>query len=416
MPSGTSDHTVSLFDGRAFFEKALQHGLAHGLISPARLQAMQEEAARSMVQIAHYFGSEYLRPELERARERMVNLISLHLQLASQGDLQQAAQMLRDHSLQSRSKAGSDLLKALIVMPQNSHLGMNERGSFAERHIPLLARWSLASFADYQAEYQSRERAALAVQTALAMAGSLGLDEDTLHELAPDAEAVIRTALLSHAAGLDEFPDWVALEALLQHWRKLSAGSRGKQGVIQTVGAKLKPPKGLGAPALALCADIADSVRADLPRLLDARVSPHTLLDQTPAFMGRYFWLEDALSEVEQVDEQRSAAWNKLTRGNNDDATILTLLMGVCAGLAPKPALTATAAATLIRRLRKQRWQDAIVLDWLQANAPAHYLSDCLALWESFSEHAKPALLNERDSQLKDALALLRQECNIRRS
>jgi len=128
------------FDDRPFFEKALHYGVQQGLLTPAKLDAMAQEAPKGMVQIARYFGSEFLRPELEKARERLVNLVSLHLQHESQGNLRVAATLLRDHSLLSRSKAGSDLLKTLIVMPQHTHFGMNEHGSFSERHIPQLAR------------------------------------------------------------------------------------------------------------------------------------------------------------------------------------------------------------------------------------------------------------------------------------
>jgi hypothetical protein len=407
------DHTVSLFDARAFFEKALQHGLAHGIINQSRLQAMEDEAVKGLVQIARYFGSEYLRPELERARERLVNLISLHLQVASGGELNHAAELLRDHTLLSRSKAGSDLLKALIVMPQSSHLGMNERGAFSDRHIPQLARWSLASFADYQAEFQARQHAVLMVQAARWMAADLGLDEDTLHELAPDAEAVIRTALLCYASGLTEYPDWAALDSMLRRWRQQAAGKAGKTGTKKVLLQGLQAPAGLPESCRAVVAELMASIKNDLPKLLDAKISTRTLLDQTPAFMGRYFWLEDALSEVDQLDEQRSQAWNQLTKGHNDDATILTLLLGVCAGQAPKPSLTSKSAGTLVRRLRKQGWHDAPVQDWLRSHAPAHYLSDCQELWRSFSEHAQATLLSDRDTQLKEALTLLKQECNV---
>ncbi|HOE42715.1 MAG TPA: hypothetical protein PLB25_13950, partial [Rhodoferax sp.] len=121
---------LSHFDARPFFEKALQYGVQHGIIGQAKLDAMAQEAPKGMVQIARYFGSEYLRPELETARERIVNMVSLSLEDSSGGDLREAACLLRDHSFLSRSKAGSDLLKALIVMPQNTHFGMNERGEF----------------------------------------------------------------------------------------------------------------------------------------------------------------------------------------------------------------------------------------------------------------------------------------------
>lgn len=150
--SAVAPSAVALHDARPFFEKALHYGVQHGLINSARLDAIRADAPKGMVQIARYFGSEYLRPELEKARARLVNLVSLSLEHSSGGDLRRAAEALRDHSFLSRSKVGSDLLKALIGMPQNSHFGMNERGGFTDKHIPLLGEWTLRSIAEYRAE------------------------------------------------------------------------------------------------------------------------------------------------------------------------------------------------------------------------------------------------------------------------
>ena len=130
--------SVSLYDARPFFEKALQYGVQNGIINSPKLDAICADAPKGMVQIARYFGNEFLRPELEKAKDRMVNLVSLYLEASSDGDLQQAAESLRDHSFLSRSKGGSDMLKALIAMPQNSHFGMNERSGFTDEQIPVL--------------------------------------------------------------------------------------------------------------------------------------------------------------------------------------------------------------------------------------------------------------------------------------
>ena len=151
-PSTSAAPAVALFDQRPFFEKALDHGLRHGIIPPQRLEQMRQEAPKGIVQIARYFGTEFLRPELELAKDRMVNMISLYLEESCGADLDRAAQTLRDHSLLSRSKGGADMLKALIAMPRSSHFGMQEAPGFRDEHIPLLARWSLRSLDDYRAE------------------------------------------------------------------------------------------------------------------------------------------------------------------------------------------------------------------------------------------------------------------------
>lgn len=404
MTQAVSDpvHVVSLFDARPFFEKALIYGLQHGLIDAAKRDAMAQEAPKGMVQIARYFGSEYLRPELEKARDRLVNLISLHLEDASGGDLRVAAELLRDHSLLSRSKAGSDMLKALIVMPQNTHFGMNERGGFSDRHIPQLARWSLASYADYQAEFAARQHAVQAVEAALWLADQLGLSADELQDAEPDAEAVIRTALLLGTMRCKELPDWVSFE-------KLITALRQKQPAPDA----LKPPKNLPAAYQQVVESVRQSVVADWSKLLDVRLAPRKLFDQTPAFMGRYFWIEDALSEVSQHDHNRSAAWNKLTQGHSDDGTVLTLCLCVAAGSSPKTLLSEKAAAALVRKIRKHGLQASLATDYLAAHAPEQHQDDFAALWQDFVGEARITLLSDHDPKLNDALALLRRECNI---
>ena len=87
MSAPAAPTALSLHDARPFFEKALAHGVQHGVIDTTTLDAIQEQAPRGMVQIARYFGSEFLRPELEKARERMVNLVSLYLQESCDNDL-----------------------------------------------------------------------------------------------------------------------------------------------------------------------------------------------------------------------------------------------------------------------------------------------------------------------------------------
>lgn len=395
---------VSVFDARPFFEKALLFGIQHGLLDQTRCDAICLEAPKGIVQIARYFGSEFLRPELELARERLVNLVGLHLEVASSGDLRVAAQMLREHSLLSRSKAGADMLKALIVMPQSSHFGMNDRGGFADRHMPQLARWSLASYAQYQAELATRTRVTQVVDAALWLAAHLGLDADELQDAEPDAEAVIRTALLALASEHAQLPDWVAFEKMLLKLRKKN---------VSAVADALCVPVNLPATLAPAVEQVRLSVLADLPRLLDPQLPLRKLLDQTPAFMGRYFWIEDPLSEVSAHDRKRAAAWEKLMQGHQDDSSLLTVLVCLAAGVTPKVLLSEKAAASLIRKVRKSGWSAQPALDFLASHAPAAHQDDYHRLWQDFCAEAQPVLQSDRDNKFHDALALLRRDCNV---
>lgn len=398
--------TVSLFDARPFFEKALAYGVQHGLLTPARLEALCAEAPKGMVQIARYFGSEYLRPELEQARARLVNLVSLYLEHSGGGDLRLAAEALRDHSLLSRSKGGSEMLRALIAMPQNSHFGMHERGGFTKEHIPQLAKWSLRSLTDYQTELAQRSRVALALDAAIWLAGELGLDVAELQEADTDAEAVIRTCLLLTTAKRRDMPDWTGFAALISALRKAHGRSPARPLDIAW-------PPHLPAPFVPVVADLRESVQADLPKILDAGLSPRKLFSQTPSFLGRYFWLEGALSEVDHFDRAVSDAWQKATAGHQDDGSLLTLFLCVAAGASPRTLLTEKSATTLLRKIRKSGLQPALASRFIAEHAPQQHQQAYQALWASFVDEALTTLTSDHEYALADALALLRRECHV---
>ena len=435
--------SVSLYDARPFFEKALQFGVLNGIIDTEKIEAIRTDAPKGMVQIARYFGTEFLRPELENAKERIVNLVSLYLESSSQGDMREAAESLRDYSFLSRSKGGSDMLKALIAMPQNSHFGMSERRGFTDDHIPLLAKWTLRSLADYQAELAQRQQVANVMDAAIWLADLLGSDAAELEEAGKDAEAVIRSALLSLATGRTELPDWVAFEKMIVSLRKKQAPSalegaappKPSAKKVTKVAAKALTKPAVDASAAStigglviqlpagLPSELRDVVEAarqsvidDLPRILEAATPVRQLFDQTPAFMGRYFWLDDGLNEVEHHDRQLSVLWRKVTGGNSDDGSLLTLFLCIAAASAPKTLLTEKTAATLVRKIQKSGIDAELARTYILENAPVQYQDDYLTLWDDFVEEARSTLQSDSVSAFNDAMALLRQECNVKQA
>ena len=397
---------VSLYDGRPFFEKALQYGVEHRIIDLQRLEAIRSDAPKGMVQIARYFGTEFLRPELEKAKDRMVNLVSLYLESSCGGDLQKAALSLQEHSFLSRSKGGSDMLKAMIAMPQNSHFGMNERRGFTDDHIPQLAKWSLCSLADYQSELAKRQQVAQVIDAAVWLANELGLDEDDLEEAGKDAEAVIRTALLVMASKGNKLPDWVGFD-------KLITGLRAKFGANPS-DFKLTMPKRLPAEFRVLVDVAQQSIMRDAGKILDAKLPTRRLFDQTPAFIGRYFWQENGLTEVDHHDRRVSDDWAKATAGHTDDGSLLTLFFCLAAHAAPKTILSEKSATTLVRKIQKAGFKPEAAADYIWTHAPAQHQSDYAQLWSNFVEEAKGFFKSDAVGALDDALALLRRECNIK--
>lgn len=412
-------NALQLHDARPFFEKALVHGVQHGILDADRLAAINTDAPKGMVQIARYFGSEFLRPELEKARDRMVNLISLYLLDTTGGDFTKAAVSLRDHSFLSRSKGGSDMLKRLIALPESSNFGM---AGYADAETPLLALWSLRSHADYQAELARRTHIGQALHAAQWLAEQYALDTDELEAAGADAEAVIRTGLLMQALAPQameqgEWPHAAAFEKRITALRKKKLA----------VPAQLRLP--VGVPA-----DLRDALRAqcatvlaDLPKLLDATASLRTLLRPTGAFRARYFLLDDplaavddyhrSLDDLEQEDgeppQPASKTWIKATGGNDDEHSLLTLFLCLAAGAPKKTLLTEKTAASLVRKIRKAGLQPALANEFIQSHAPGAYQQDYLALWAGFVQDAEKTLASDMDYQMHDALALLRRECHV---
>ncbi len=405
---------LQLHDARPFFDKALAHGVQHGIIDAARLAAIQADGPKGIVQIARYFGSEFLRPELEKARDRMVNLISLYLLEITGGDLHEAAVSLRDHSLLSRSKGGSDMLKRLIALPEHSNFAL---AGHAGAETPQLAQWSLRSHADYRAELARRSQITQAMDAALWLAGQHGLEQDALEEAGADAEAVIRAGLLWQALApqAHEWPHAVALE------KRVTALCKKKTPSSASVVLPPGLPDDLRDAVQAHCA----SVQADLARLLDGATVLRALLRPTGAFRARYFLQDDPLAEVddylrrpddhEEGEPPRPASktWIRATQGNEDEHSLLTLFLCLAVGMPKKTLLTEKAAASLVRKLRKSGLQPALATDFIRSHAPGAHQDGYCALWSSFVQESQATLCSDRDYQLHDALALLRRECHV---
>lgn len=398
--------TLAHYDHRFFFEKVLAYGRAHGILNRERLDKLCEEAPKGMVQLARYFGTEYLRPDLEKARLRIISLVSLSLETQSDGDLRRAAESLRDNSLLSRSKAGADMLKALLVMPQSSHFGMNESAVFNDALVPKLDEWCFKPLHAYRAELQRRAAYSGQIEAAKWFAAQLDLDEDELHESGHDADAIVRTGLLALNTKRTEFPEWKMFEKLVAYWSQQLALEGGR---------RLALPKNL-PPALADIVQAAmDSVADDLQKVTGGQAGIRKLFQNTPAFMGRYFWLEDSMVAVVNYDRAVSKEWSKATEDSEEESALLTLFLCIAVGSPKKTVLTEKSAATLIRKLRKSGWQPELATEFIRQNAPFAFAQDYLALWEQFVQESSKTLLSDMDYALNDAMALLRRECQVKK-
>ena len=429
--ASASSVAVSLHDARPFFEKALQFGMQNGIIDSAKLDAIRTDAPKGMVQIARYFGNEFLRPDIEKARDRIINLVSLYLESTSGGDLRQAAESLRDHSFLSRSKGGSDMLKALLALPESTSFHASlDSGLDAAGPPKGLAEWSLKSLADYQAELARRRPIQQEKDAALWLAEQLGLDVEALEEAHTHAEAVLRTALLALATRRTEFPDWVEFEKMVADLRKKyqAAKARSEAKTQKAASARAQTlsitiPQDLPDEFRGVVQAVRQSVLADLPQILDGALSARPLFANDSEhhhapLLGRYFWVEDIASEMHYHEQSVSSAWDKVTGGNCDDGSLLTLLVCVAADAVPKTVLSEKAAAALVRKMQKSGsepgFRPELARQYIADHAPAQHQDAYWQLWEDFVEEAGATLQSDSTYARKDALALLRRECHVK--
>jgi hypothetical protein len=268
-----------------------------------------------------------------------------------------------------------------------------------------LAVWSLKSYSQYTAELQRRSSIAQLVEAALWFAARHGLSRPQIEDAGKDAEAIIRTALLLHAAGRNAMPHWPDFEKMILALRKKYAVAPARLAITG--------PADLPSRLAQAVEPIRQSVTSDLPRLLETSVAPRKLFEHTPAFLGRYFWLEDALGEIDHHDRSASTAWNKLTDGHTDDASLLTLFMTLAAGVPARTRLTASQAATLVRRVRTHGLQDDAVHQFIVDNAPLYHQRGYSELWDDFLVNARDVLTAQEKSGVAAAVELLRRECHI---
>jgi hypothetical protein len=397
------NHHVAIVDKRPFFEKALSFGMQQGLIDRQHCQAMIADGAKGSVQVADYFGSSHLHADLENARKRIVNLVSLYLEHQYSGNLARAAESLRDNTFLSHSRGGNEMLKALHAMPDSIVFGdVKTQPVKAFQDERTLARpFSLNA---YRKELQMREQTAAVIAAAQWLADSAGLDRAELDYVS--AESVIRSAVLLRAAGADAFPNRA-------QFAKMIDGLRSR---TQAAG-KLRIAAGVLDDVPAAYRAIVDKVRRnieknDASRLLDAAAALDRLLNDLET---RYFVVQDGLEHVGDFDAFVSKEWHQVTKGKEDPYSRLTAFMCIAAGAPPKTSVSAAEARAMIRRVREHGFDSAAVTAFIKAAAPFEVKDNLLALWEDeFLPDAELALLDEDDTQFVLALKFLRENCNIR--
>ncbi|MET3107539.1 hypothetical protein AAKU67_002018 [Oxalobacteraceae bacterium GrIS 2.11] len=397
---------VATFDDRPFLEKALRYGVQQGIISDEKIQTINTEAPKGIVQIATAFGSPYLRDEIELARFRIVNLVSLYLFETSGGDLESAARLIRDNTFLTLSRGGSTLLKELFALPEYALLGPNEHGRVED----FLEFWSRKKTSkDYQSTLQQRKLNQLEIRLAKKLGAALGLKATDYQDQHCEADALIRSAILLRLekTGGKSKPvtscfDQIGFAGLLDKMRKKGAAKTAKLDADFTADEK------------DLIAHLQqDILTNDLPRIIDESIPLDTLISQ---LKGRYFMRGHDLDDVAAYEALVSKEWTKYTKGKSDIDAIFTLLLCIAAKIPGKTSITVSAARTLIKKVRTEGFYPEMASEFIKNHAPHEKQESLLEDWEEFCEQAQLYLLDDWDHDFQLAMKFLRENCYIEKS
>ncbi len=406
-------HAISLYDDRPFFEVALRYGVQKAIVPRAKIIAIEAEAPKGLVQIADTFGSKYLRPEIDLARKRIVNLASLYLLESSEGDLDIAAKMIRDNTFLSLSRGGSGLLKALFALPEYALLGREQKGHVEE----FLEIWSLKEGVEaYRKLLDYRRANAIEIEAGFWFGHRLNLNESELQEEDVEALTVVRTALLKFWMGdADQaIENQIAFASLLENIRKQAKSKTKKSAqLFELANAKarlsqLDLPERFSELSVSVLDDI---FTRDIPLILDLKISLDRLVFE---LKERYYICAHEIEDTSDYDAIVSKEWSKLTRGKTDIDSLLTLFLCVALGATPKTSLPEKTAKTLVKKFRTQGWNVSGVVDFIRRVAPHEKQEGLVQDWQGFVEDAQTYLADDWDSDTAGAMRFLAENCHIK--
>ncbi len=406
-----SQSVLALYDDRPFFETALRHGVRYAIIPQSKIAAMGSEAPKGLVQIAEAFGSKYLRPEIELARKRIVNLASLYLLETSQGDLDIAAKLIRDQTFLSLSRGGSGLLKALFAMPEYAMLGRQQKGKVEE----FLELWSLKEKAqEYRNLLAHRQTNALEIEAAIWFAHQMDLTQTELQEDDVEAGAVIRTALLKRllddaGAPIENQIEFATLLDGLRKTYKLKAKRQSLMEIDQAwafVQREELPAKFAQISRLVL----EEIITRDLSLVFDPKLTLDRLVFE---LKERYFICAHEMEDTSDYDALVSKEWSKLTKGKTDIDSLLTLFLCIAVDVPAKTSVPEKTAKSLIKKIREHGLDAERVVAWIKSVAPHEKQEGLLEDWRDFAEEAQVYLLDDWDTNLSGALRFLSENCHV---
>jgi hypothetical protein len=420
ITTAEKNQSLAFYDNAPFFDRALKHAVQNKLIDQAKIDEMINDAATGTIQIAEYFGATaHLRENLEQASVWMASLVSLHLENASNGDLQLAAQMIKEKSFRTLSRGGSQMLKVLHALPEDDHFGalrFDTESDFLKRCLS-----SHMTLAKYRQAMVMHSQFKLEIGLANYLLKKMATTSRAFNDLHAPAKHVLRSAVLFMAYGAKKiaasklaagklstgkagFPDENALfeifTAMRKEWSFLGDVSCSKKFLEEI-------PEDYLPLALQTLASIQQE---DIPKIVSPAVPLATIFADLK--VRQYFFLFDPMNDVSQFDKKLAEEWFVLTNGTEDDALLLSLFISAAAGLKLKTSLTVAEVKKAVLNIRENGLLEKEVIKLIK-KAPHDEQEQLQSLWSEFIEDASLYLLDESDENLSEAVAYLKDHCNI---
>lgn len=404
----TPQNALATIDARPFFERAIAYGVGQEILTPLHLDKLSDDGPKGIVQIANHFGTAYLHASLETAAARMVHLISLYLEDKSNANLQIAAVSLRDNTLLSHSRGGSEMLKRLNALPQDTQL--IERKANPDEEKAFIDEKTFAApmaLAEYRKELADRQALQRQIDFARWVAGQLkARSEDYAGH---SAEQIIHSAMLVWYVGNEAcvFPTKTDFVKLINQLRKPSF--KPQPGVFEKV---LKAaPEDFRRMAEQ---QMAGFVRDKLPDLRAKDFKPAEFIHGDRG--GMYFIRESLEEDVGEYDKLVAEKWVKLSKGKSDPATIFTLFLFIATGQKPKATMLQKDGKAIIQAFREHGFQSDPVCEFINEFAPHEQRTELTQMWlEDLKPEAEIHLADpERDdTYMERALRYLQRSCAV---
>ena len=401
---------LAAFDDRPFFEKALRYGVEQDIIAPARVQNIQDDFAKGIVQIANYFGTAHLRPELELALLRMINLISLYLEDVSGGDLRTAAMSLRDKTLLSHSKGGSDMLKRLHAMPEITVLcGETVSPESQRAYLDEKTLSDAIALAQYRAEHAIRQGHQSLIDFSFWLARKMGVARHDIE----DADSLIRSAMLVLFVEKGDLK--IPTCTGFVHLVKAAKSAKVKLDEKRLDAFLKNEPTDFQILARRAMDQFIDK---DLPLIRAPGSNADKLLHGD--YIQSYFVSESLDEDVRKYDRLVAKEWDRVTGGEADDpAVVATVFLLIATGFSAKASMLLREAKEVVRSFRVSGFDSAAVIAFINTHAPEATREDLQRFWlNDLMNEAEEGLAdldpNWPDVYMERALEYLRSTCIAR--